>query len=168
MTLASKIVDMRKQSGMTQEQLAADLGVSRQTVSKWELGTAIPDTVHIIALSRLFDVTTDYLLTDSAPSVKEHMSKYPRSLSKIEALLLEKGYLLGYSILWREFRGILGAAVIAWIYLEAISIIGIPIQQLPFQTFLLPIAAATVALLCAIRIVLILFLIHKIKNLDQD
>ena len=63
MTLASKIVDMRKQSGMTQEQLAADLGVSRQTVSKWELGTAMPDTVHIIALSKLFDVTTDYLLT---------------------------------------------------------------------------------------------------------
>ena len=59
---------LRKARGMTQEQLAAALSISRQAVSKWELGEAVPETENIVQLSRFFGVTTDYLL--GAPNSK--------------------------------------------------------------------------------------------------
>lgn len=62
MTLGEKIVLLRKARGISQEQLAERLGVSRQAVSKWELNEAIPDVPRVVALSELFGVTTDYLL----------------------------------------------------------------------------------------------------------
>ena len=62
MILAEKIALLRKQCGWSQEGLAEQLGVSRQSVSKWELGSSIPDLDKIIRMSELFGVTTDYLL----------------------------------------------------------------------------------------------------------
>ncbi|MCI8789758.1 MAG: helix-turn-helix transcriptional regulator [Lachnospiraceae bacterium] len=57
MTLSEKILDLRKQQGMSQENLAEKLGVSRQAVSRWEVGSALPDASNIRQLSRLFGVT---------------------------------------------------------------------------------------------------------------
>ena len=57
MTLSEKILDLRKQQGMSQENLAGKLGVSRQAVSRWEVGSALPDASNIRQLSRLFGVT---------------------------------------------------------------------------------------------------------------
>ena len=57
MILADKILELRKQNGWSQEELADKLGVSRQAVSKWEGAQSIPDMERIIALSRLFGVT---------------------------------------------------------------------------------------------------------------
>ena len=68
MTLGEKITDLRKKRGLSQEDLAITLGVSRQAVSKWELGDAMPDTDKVIALADYFDVTTDWLLRDIQPS----------------------------------------------------------------------------------------------------
>ena len=62
MHFGEKLVMLRKARGMTQEQLAAALSISRQAVSKWELGEAVPETENIVQLSRFFGVTTDYLL----------------------------------------------------------------------------------------------------------
>ena len=67
MTLGEKITDLRKKRGLSQEELAITLGVSRQAVSKWELGDATPDTDKIVALAEYFDVTTDWLLRDINP-----------------------------------------------------------------------------------------------------
>ena len=64
MILADKIIFLRKQQGWNQEQLAEQLGVSRQAVSKWESGTSIPDLDKIIKMSNVFGVATDYLLKD--------------------------------------------------------------------------------------------------------
>ena len=64
MKLSDKIVRLRKSNGMSQEELADKLGVSRQAISRWEMGTAMPDATNILQLSRLFQVTTDYLLND--------------------------------------------------------------------------------------------------------
>lgn len=64
MKLGEKLQRLRKQSGLSQEQLAARLTVSRQAVSKWELDDAMPDTENVIQLSRLFGVSCDYLLRD--------------------------------------------------------------------------------------------------------
>ena len=64
MILADKIMNLRKKAGWSQEELANQLGVSRQAVSKWESGSSIPDLDKILRLSQLFDVSTDYLLRD--------------------------------------------------------------------------------------------------------
>lgn len=62
MMLGEKILMLRKARGMSQEQLAQSLEVSRQAVSKWELNEAVPDVSRVVAMSELFGVTTDYLL----------------------------------------------------------------------------------------------------------
>ena len=64
MILADKIVENRKKNGWSQEELANKLGVSRQSVSKWESAQAVPDLKKILQLSELFGVSTDYLIKD--------------------------------------------------------------------------------------------------------
>ena len=68
MILADKLVQLRKRSGMSQEELAEKMNVSRQAVSKWEGAQSIPDLEKILQLSELYGVTTDYLLKDSIES----------------------------------------------------------------------------------------------------
>lgn len=65
MDFSEKLLTLRKAKDLTQEQLAEKLDVSRQSVSKWESGQAIPELDKIVALSAVFDVTTDYLLKSS-------------------------------------------------------------------------------------------------------
>ena len=64
MILADKIVTLRKKAGWSQEELAQQLNVTRQSVSKWEGAQSIPDMEKILQMSRLFGVTTDFLLKD--------------------------------------------------------------------------------------------------------
>ncbi|MBO4787572.1 MAG: helix-turn-helix transcriptional regulator, partial [Lachnospiraceae bacterium] len=64
MILADKIIDERKKNNWSQEDLADKLGVSRQSVSKWESAQSIPDLQRILEMSKLFGVSTDYLLKD--------------------------------------------------------------------------------------------------------
>ena len=61
---------LRKTRGMTQEELAEKAGVSRQSVSKWESAASIPDIGKILELSRVFGVSTDYLLKDDMEDVE--------------------------------------------------------------------------------------------------
>ena len=68
MKLSDKIVQLRKAKGWSQEDLAEKLNVSRQAVSRWEGATAQPDAANILQLSKLFGVTTDYLLNDAYES----------------------------------------------------------------------------------------------------
>jgi len=62
LNIGKKILEHREKNGFSQEALAEKLGVSRQSVSKWELNQALPEVDKIIALSRLFGTTTDELL----------------------------------------------------------------------------------------------------------
>ncbi len=64
MILADKIVELRKKNGWSQEELAEQLNVTRQSVSKWEGAQSIPDLERILQMSRVFGVSTDYLLRD--------------------------------------------------------------------------------------------------------
>lgn len=64
MILADKIINLRKKNGMSQEELAEKMNVSRQSVSKWEGAQSVPDLNKIIMLSEIFGVTTDSLLKD--------------------------------------------------------------------------------------------------------
>lgn len=71
MILADKIISLRKQKGWSQEELAHQMDVSRQAVSKWESASSIPDLDRILKLGQLFQVSTDYLLKEEIESVEE-------------------------------------------------------------------------------------------------
>ena len=77
MTFAEKLLQLRKREGYTQEELADRLEVSRQAISRWEMGTAVPDSSNLLQISKLFKVSADYLLNDDyesdddLPKVKE-------------------------------------------------------------------------------------------------
>ena len=64
MTFAEKLKSIRKKAGLSQEQLAEKLGVSRQAVTKWETETGIPDIENMMAISALFDISIDELLSN--------------------------------------------------------------------------------------------------------
>lgn len=68
MTFAEKLVQLRKREGYTQEELADRLEVSRQAISRWEMGTAVPDSSNLLLISKLFKVSADYLLNDDYKS----------------------------------------------------------------------------------------------------
>lgn len=62
MTTGEKLAVLRKKKNLTQEQLAEILGVSRQSVSRWEMDVAFPETEKLVKLSRLLECSIDYLL----------------------------------------------------------------------------------------------------------
>ena len=68
MKLSDKITTLRKSNGWSQEDLAEQLNVSRQAISRWENGTALPDAQNILQISKLFGVSADYLLNDDYES----------------------------------------------------------------------------------------------------
>ena len=70
MTFTEKLKSIRKQAGMSQEQLAEKLGVSRQAVTKWETDAGIPDIENIMAISALFDISIDELLSNERGAKK--------------------------------------------------------------------------------------------------
>ncbi|MCM1523139.1 MAG: helix-turn-helix domain-containing protein [Ruminococcus sp.] len=67
--ISMNLVSLRKQCGMTQEEVAERIGVSRQAVAKWEKGESVPDMYNCIALAELFDVTVDDLVKYSEKSM---------------------------------------------------------------------------------------------------
>lgn len=90
MILAEKIINLRKKNGWSQEELAEKLGVTRQSISKYEGAQSIPDLDKILKLSEIFGVTTDYLIKDEleeeeyAPSqMQENESESDRSVHKV-------------------------------------------------------------------------------------
>jgi len=91
MILAEKIMNLRKKNRWSQEDLAMKLNVSRQSVSKWENASSIPDLDKIIKLSEIFQVSTDYLLKnnieieDAAPNSSDDESEDVRSISLEDA-----------------------------------------------------------------------------------
>lgn len=69
--LLAKLVSLRKQKGITQMELAEKLNVSRQAISRWEVGLAVPTTDNLKVLSELYGVSIDYLLNDAAENVSK-------------------------------------------------------------------------------------------------
>lgn len=68
MTMGKKIQKLRKAKGWTQEDLASQICISRQALSKWEQDAVIPDTENVVQISKIFGVSTDYLLNDDYES----------------------------------------------------------------------------------------------------
>ena len=99
MILADKITALRKKAGWSQEELAEQLGVTRQSVSKWEGAQSVPDMDKVVMMSRLFGVTTDFLLKDELSEeedcTRENKAKSPvvGAVSGIYWLLVTAVYL---------------------------------------------------------------------------
>ena len=119
MELGTKIYQLRKLSGMTQEQLADKLNISRQTLSKWENGTSIPDIESVVRLSILFQTSLEELLLEE----KEHVEKKETQITledmirinvhnRKRNLLLCSGFLfLAIGIMMAAFEWILKSTI---------------------------------------------------------
>ena len=83
MILADKIIELRKKAGWSQEELAQQLGVSRQSVSKWEGAQSIPDIDKIVQMSRIFGVSTDFLLKDELAAAEPVFVEDTPSLRRV-------------------------------------------------------------------------------------
>jgi len=89
MIISDKIIEERRRLGLSQEELAERLGVSRQAVSKWEGAQSAPDLQRVIQMSELFGVTTDYLLKDSIESC-ERQGGSAESESSVHTVSMEE------------------------------------------------------------------------------
>ncbi len=98
MTFSEKLYSLRKSRGLSQEQLAQELNVSRQAVSKWESGHAVPETEKLLTISNFFGVSLDHLLKDVADTPSPAPAA-PRKLRLKPGLILCAGGAIGM-ILW--------------------------------------------------------------------
>lgn len=85
--LSEKLYTLRRKNGLSQEQLAEKLGVSRQAVSKWESGQSIPELDKLQALSQYFQITIDQLLQDTPEPAPPPVPDTPHSLGWIGVFL---------------------------------------------------------------------------------
>ena len=90
MILADKIILERKKNGWSQEELADKLGVTRQAVSKWEGAQTMPDLQRILEMSRLFQVSVDYLIKEEV-EVVEHITETEVMDTSVRRVSLEEG-----------------------------------------------------------------------------
>lgn len=117
MELSEKILQARKALGLSQEQLAEQIGVSRQSISKWETGQSAPELDKLVALSRMFGISTDDLLGNTHPT-SEVLPPITSSNDYIQANLLRRLFTLGWLT---ALVGII-ALILEWISLYFIRI----------------------------------------------
>ena len=127
MNVSEKIRTLRKSKGMSQEELAGQVNISRQAVSRWENGTALPDADNIVQLSKLFGVTTDYLLMDSyesdedSPKIKENNKILHANLTRL-AIIFQAAFLNTCVYSWGDSNTIILETVMKSFPLLACSI----------------------------------------------
>lgn len=132
MTFAEKVFKLRRQAGLSQEELAEKLDVSRQAISRWEMGVAMPDAANLLQLSRLFDVTVDYLIKDELSSDED----IPLVKSKQADICIETKKLP--TMLNAVWMGAVIAAALSLLLFSItvdLPIFLIPILTLPFPVF---------------------------------
>ena len=123
MNISDRIQSLRKAKGITQEQLADAVGVSRQAVSKWEAEQSVPDLERVVAMAEYFDVTTDYLLRGIEPAPKKGSGSRvsPRTMCIIATALDAAGLIIGGG-LWFEYQNWLCVAVMLIFQLAAVTV----------------------------------------------
>lgn len=123
MNISDRIQSLRKAKGITQEQLADAVGVSRQAVSKWEAEQSVPDLERVVAMAEYFDVTTDYILRGIEPAPKKGSGSRvsPRTMCIIATALDAAGLILGGG-LWFEYQNWLCVAVMLIFQLAGVTV----------------------------------------------
>ena len=102
MNIADRIQQLRKSKGISQEELADKVGVSRQAVSKWESEQSTPDIEKVILLSDFFDVTTDYLLKGIEPVLENTTEKSDARIFSLVGSVLNFIGLVAAIMIWNE------------------------------------------------------------------
>ena len=121
MTFGEKLQTLRQKAGMSQDQLAERLRVSRQAVSRWERDETMPETDKVVALADIFGVTTDYLLRPQPESGEKPPREQKDWLERFLAFGKRKWYLLGWVLIaW----GVLDLARLALFYLAYRGLLG--------------------------------------------
>lgn len=173
MELGRKIYQLRKLSGMTQEQLAEKLNISRQTLSKWENETGVPDVESVVKISTLFHVSLEELLLEEGTRTRVeegHGAQFTlEDMAKINAynrkmnLLLSGGLLfLAIGILTAVFERMLKSTTLSLSYILYRYMVTGNYEYVPVdytQLLILAVLAGTVGLgLC------LCYFIHDRKN----
>ena len=116
MKFNEKLIELRKAKGLSQEELGNELGVSRQTISKWELGQSYPDFQKLVLLSDFFDISLDKLIKDiDLDYVRENNSNNEKVSKMYEDFQTAKT-VLNYLLNFFAFIGVVGIlAIIALI-----------------------------------------------------
>lgn len=119
MSFNNRLYQLRKQKGLSQEELANRLNVSRQTISKWEVGDSTPDMEKLIAISDLFNISLDTLITGKEEEPQPTTTTKPEFITVLnEKVLTEKNKKKAKSIL--KVVGIIAGVVLA---IDAITMI---------------------------------------------
>lgn len=108
MELRKKLSQLRKEKGLTQLELAEALNVSRQAVSRWEMGTAVPSLDNLVGLSEVYSVSLDYLVHDKIEKPNQSKQK-PDPVSIVNSREKSKPFLWHFisailSLLWSSER----------------------------------------------------------------
>ena len=114
MELAEKLTALRKDKGLTQIEVAEELNVSRQAVSKWEVGDTVPSTANLKYLARLYEVPLEYLFDEDAASPAEE-----RTVEALAGSPTDEGD-KDYAGQVRFWKGLAVAAMILCVILSAI------------------------------------------------
>ena len=133
MLLGEKLRKLRIARQLSQEQLADKLQVSRQAISKWELGESIPDTENLILLSKFYGVSIDYLLLNELNISSELETK--RSRSSPIFIVGMGGLIIGFIlsiVLWCTYQSILMASI--GLIIQIISVTVVLIKQLELSS----------------------------------
>lgn len=139
MDIGSKIRKSRKEAGITQEQAAEALGVSRQTISNWENEKTYPDIISVLKMSDLYHVSLDYLLKGEEP-MKGYMDYLDESTNTVKSrdrfsrLLL----ILSYLLIWAA------AVIVFWLFTAGSDAMG---YSLMFLWVILPVTTFVISLL---------------------
>ena len=152
MTLPERLTKLRKLAGLSQEEVAERLEVTRQTVSKWETGQSSPDLDKVLPLCGLYNVTPDELLHDGGTEEAEKEiaeNNFARSEEQDERIMAKK-----------KLTGILGGVLLYFVAI-AFIMIAIPVMQISPV-----IASAVFILLFAIATLIIIYssIIYKKKS----
>lgn len=158
--IANRLQSLRKEKGYSQEQLAEDLGISRQAVSKWERAESSPDTDNLICLAKLYNVSLDYLLKtdDTIEEIKEntieeddedeeeHKNKFLIALDGIIPL----GITLAYFILGGCFN-LWHPTWIIFLFIPILFSVVEAIRKRRWSEFLFPVLVTAVYLYCGFQ-----------------
>ena len=144
MQIGTKLKNARTASGLTQEQAAEALGVSRQTISNWENERSYPDIVSVIRMSDLYAISLDRLLKEEQPVKQTYMeyleesTNVVRSRTKLSKIILIAVYL----VLWAA------AEVVFWFFSSGSDAMGFSVL---FLWFLLPAAIFVLSLIIGVN-----------------
>lgn len=131
MILAEKIMSLRKKNGWSQEELAEQLNVSRQSVSKWESGSSIPDLEKIIKMSQIFSVSTDYLLKDNDNDEEPEVTYETESEPDKDVRTISMEFATEYMDTVKNARGKIAAGVATCILSPLVLLILAALSEIP-------------------------------------